>query len=284
MSTWNIRAALKWAHETLLSEGIGEARITAEMLLAHVMEMDRFKLYLKPDDILDESQSNQFRQQIDQRCKGIPVQHLIGHVSFMGHELHVDRTVLIPRFETEELVEQTLKRLPDDAEMYFLDAGTGSGAIAIALLKARPKLQGVALDRSESALAMAKKNASLNGIDNRLKFICSDWLQEISTSFDLIISNPPYIRSAEIDTLAPEVRDHDPRRALDGGPDGLDAIRTLSQQVTTHLKPGGWFLLEIGHEQSAEVVALLEKLGFKAITVYPDLAKMDRMVEARWEG
>jgi len=284
LSTWNIRAALKWAHETLLSEGISEARITAEMLLAHVLDMDRFKLYLKPDDMLNDSQSNQFRHQVDQRCKGTPVQHLIGHVSFMGHELRVDHTVLIPRFETEELVEQTLTRLPDDVALNFLDAGTGSGAIAIALLKARPNLQGVALDQSETALETAQKNASLNGIIDRLTFKCSDWLKEIDTSFDLIISNPPYIRSADIDTLAPEVRDHDPRQALDGGPDGLDAIRILSQQATSHLRSGGWFLLEIGHDQSTEVVAILEKLGFKAVTVYPDLAKLDRMVEARWEG
>lgn len=284
MSTWNVRSALKWAHETLLGEGISEARITAEMLLAHVLDVDRFRLYLQPDLELNPHQSAQFRQLIEQRGSDIPVQHLIGNVSFMGHTLKVDGTVLIPRFETEELVEQTLKRLPNDDGVQFLDAGTGSGAIAISLAKARLNVLGVALDRSEAALEMARENAVLNRVDHRLKFVCSDWLNEIEDVFDVIVANPPYIPSADIQSLAPEVRDHDPRQALDGGPNGLDAIRTLASQATSRLKPGGWLLLEIGQGQASSVAALLEKLGFGNVSVYPDISKIDRMIEARWEG
>lgn len=284
MSTWNVRSALKWAHETLLGEGVGEARITAEMLLAHVLDVDRFRLYLQPDLELNRQQSTQFRRLIEQRGSGIPVQHLIGNVSFMGHTLKVDGTVLIPRFETEELVEQTLKRLPDEKGVQFLDAGTGSGAIAISLAKARLNVSGVALDHSEAALEMARKNAVLNRVHHRLKFVCSDWLSEIDAVFDVIVANPPYIPSADIQALSREVRDHDPRQALDGGPDGLDAIRTLAAQATSRLKPDGWLLLEIGQGQAASVSSLLKELGFGSVSVYPDISRIDRMIEARWEG
>jgi len=284
LSSWTIRSTLKWAHETLRGEGVNEARLAAETLLSYALEIDRFKLYLQPDLALNDTQLNGFRSLIAQRLKGIPIQHLVGHVSFMDVHLQVDASVLIPRFETEELVEHALQRCSKVDPFRFLDAGTGSGAIAIALAKALPQVQGVALDCSPEALKVAQSNARLNGVETRLSFVKSDWLSAVEGRFELIVANPPYIPSAQIETLASEVRDHDPRLALDGGEDGLSAIQTLATQAKGHLCPQGWLLLEIGQGQADVIYRLLNDVGYRNISVYADLSGIERIVEAQWES
>lgn len=282
MSSWTIRSSLKWAHETLQGEGINEARLAAETLLAHALKIDRFKLYLQPDLALDDAQLNGFRRLIAQRIEGIPIQHLVGHVSFMGIPLRVNPSVLIPRFETEELVERALRRCPTTEPFTFVDAGTGSGAIAIALAKARPQAHGVALDCCVKALEVARANARLNQVEAALSLIKSDWLTALEGQFDLIVSNPPYIPTAHIERLQPEVKAHDPRLALDGGQDGLAAIRVVVTQAKDHLRPQGWMLLEIGQGQAEAVRGLLHNVGYHNICVYADLSGIERIVEAQW--
>ncbi len=284
MSTsWTIRSALKWAHAQLRREGVDEARLAAEALLAHALETERLALYLHPERDVSAEIVDRFQALIERRGRGTPVQHLVGEVSFMGHPLNVNGTALIPRFETEQLVERALERLPATEGARFLDAGTGSGAIAIALAKARPDATGVALDRSVKALELARRNAKRNGVEDRLSFVEGDWLDGVEGTFHLIVSNPPYVRHEALAGLAPEVR-HDPPEALDGGPDGLDAFRALVPQAAARLAPGGWLALEIGQDQGPAVRALLERTGYAAVSVWPDLSGVDRFAEARWEG
>jgi release factor glutamine methyltransferase len=231
---------------------------------------------------LTEAQHQSFRDLVSRRSQGIPVQHLLGTVSFMGYAIKVNGDVLIPRFETEELVEKALKRLPDGAAR-FLDAGTGSGAIAISIIKLRPDVSGVALDVSESALNVARDNAATNDVANQLQFLQSDWLNNVEGCFDVIVSNPPYIATADIQTLAPEVRDHDPHQALDGGADGLDCVRLLADQAKKHLRANGWLLIEVGEGQAEDAQQILTSVGYRGVTVYPDLSGIERIVEAQWE-
>lgn len=279
-----IRSTLRWAHGHLRQQNVGEARLAAEMLLAHVLDWDRFDLYLKPDHALEPSQMETFRSFVEQRAIGVPVQQLIGHVSFMGYPLKVNRSVLIPRFETEELVQRALNRLSAASSAHFLDAGTGSGAIAIALAQERPGAHGTASDCSVAALEVARQNARDNGVDDRVRFVHSDWFEQIAGQFDLLISNPPYVPTGEIERLASEVKHHDPRLALDGGPDGLAAIGTLITRAPHHLKPLGWLLLEVGAGQAEAVQSQLKDMGYVNISVYADISGMDRIVEAQWEG
>ncbi len=282
--SWAVRTGLQWAQDTLRQEGVNEARLAGEVLLAHALGLDRFKLYLQPQRPLDEAEAARFRELVARRGQGVPLQHLIGQVSFMGHPIQVNGRVLIPRFETEELVERALQRVSPEAPLRFLDAGTGSGAIAVALAKALPLAQGVALDRSPEALDVARANAALNRVAERLRFVEGDWLEGLDGLFELIVANPPYVPSGQIAALAREVRDHDPRLALDGGPDGLDALRRLIPQAAPRLAPGGWLLLEIGHDQADAVRALLGEVGFGRVAVYADLAGADRIAEAQWGG
>jgi release factor glutamine methyltransferase len=261
---------------------VDEARLTAENLLAHVLDQDRFRLYLQPDLALTEAQNQSFRDLVSRRSQGIPVQHLLGSVSFMGLDIKVNGDVLIPRFETEELVEKTLRRLPDRAAR-FLDAGTGSGAIAISLIKLRPDINGVAVDISDPALNVARENAATHNVIEQIQFLSSDWLNSVEGCFDVIVSNPPYIATADIQTLAPVVRDHDPHQALDGGTDGLESIRILADQAKKHLSANGWLLIEVGEGQTEDVQKILASVGYRAISVYPDLSGIERIVEAQWE-
>jgi len=282
-TSWTIRSALKWAHSQLRREGVDEARLSAEALLAHALGTERLTLYLQPERGLPAEAMDRFQTLIQRRSRGAPVQHLVGEVSFMGHPLSVNGSALVPRFETEQLVERALARLPVTEGVRFLDAGTGSGAIAIALAKARPDAVGVALDRSSRALDLARRNAERNGVADRLSWVASDWLDGVEGAFHLIVSNPPYVRSDALAGLAPEVR-HDPPEALDGGPDGLAAYRALIPQAASRLAPGGWLVLEIGEEQGPAVRQLLERTGYAAVGVLPDLSGTDRFAEARWEG
>lgn len=283
-TSWNVRSTLKWAHERLRAAGIDEARLGAETLLAHVLSVERFKLYLQPDLALSPEQWRSFDQVVGQRAQGIPLQRLLGSVSFMGYSLRLSPGVFIPRFETEELVEQASTRLSPHGPARFLDAGTGSGAIAIALCKRHAQAHGVALDCSPEALELARKNAEWNQVVSRLQFVRGDWLSGIEDRFDLIASNPPYVPTEQIDRLAQEVREHDPRLALDGGADGLAAIGMLARQATSRLNVGGWLVLEMGDGQAPAVTALLEGAGYRHVRVHADLSGIGRIAEAQWEG
>jgi release factor glutamine methyltransferase len=216
---------------------------------------------------------------VERRARREPVSLILGRKGFWTLMLGVQRGVLTPRPETESILDVVLPLFPPDRAFDVLDLGVGSGAIVLAILAERPKARGLGIDVSEEALAVARDNAANLGLASRLALLRGDWTTGLeAVSFDLVVSNPPYIATGEIETLAPEVRDHDPRLALDGGPDGLDAYRALAPEILRVLAPGGRFALEIGASQAAAVEALLNAAGAAGVATHKDLAGRDRVV------
>lgn len=216
-----------------------------------------------------------FNMGINMRLRHVPLQHIIGHTGFMGLDFKVSRDVLIPRQDTETLVETVLDRERDPG-ISILDLCTGSGCIAVSLKKLGGYAKVTASDLSDKAIGLAMRNASIN--DTEIRLIKSDLFKDIDGRFDVIVSNPPYIPAEEIETLSPEVRDHDPRLALDGGADGLDIYRRIVSECGDVLNAGGRLYMEIGFDQAATVGGLMEKAGFRDIDVVKDLAGKDRVI------
>lgn len=296
--------------EMLAGAGIGEAELDARLLLEFVCKTTRNDLLVHGDRTMEPEKEADYREKICRRMSRIPLQHLTGVQEFMGLEFAVDENVLIPRQDTEILVEEVLRNLHDG--MRVLDMCTGSGCILISLLHYSNHCLGVGADISEKALACAEKNAvrllggkypgTLSGEacpgegkcpgENRetdnpgepeegfggFRLIHSDLFEHITGKFDIIVSNPPYIRSGEIADLMPEVREHEPAAALDGGEDGLDYYRRIVQESRAHLYGGGKLFLEIGYDQADAVRDLLEKAGYLEIEVVKDYAGLCRVV------
>ncbi len=254
--------AIQKSTEFLAKKKVESPRLQTELLLAHVLKMPRMKLYLNFDRALTAVEADALRELIKRRGLREPLQHIVGSTSFCGLEIAVSRHALIPRPETEMLAElggqflATGNRQPATA----LDFGTGTGCIAIALAVKSPTARITALDISAAALALAKENAARNNVAERIDFLPGDGFAAVAKEkkFDLIVSNPPYIASAEIATLAPEVRDFDPRTALDGGADGLDFYRRLAQEGKNFLKPTGKIMLEFGDGQADAIKKIFE--------------------------
>ncbi len=243
---------LKLSSDYLAKRGVDSPRLQAELLLAHILGLPRLKLYLNFETILGDNDVDQMRMMVRRRGQREPLQHLLGTTSFCGLEIKTTPDALIPRPETELLAERGWTWLNSRSTPHFLDFGTGTGCIAITLLKNAPGSRGVALDISPSALALAKSNSDLHLLSDRLDLVLGDGFGALEPSlrFDLILSNPPYIPTAEIATLDPEVKNHDPSSALDGGADGLDFYRLLAQVAPTRLKPNGRLMLEFGDGQA----------------------------------
>jgi release factor glutamine methyltransferase len=228
---------------------------------------------------MSQAQSEQFDALLERREHREPVAQIVGAKGFWKIMLSVNPQVLTPRPETESLLDIVLPRIPDGAPVEVLDLGVGSGALLLAILHERPAARGLGVDSSETALAVARENAANLGLGGRAALLRGDWAFGLAPeSFDLVVANPPYVRSGDIQDLAPEVRDHEPRVALDGGADGLDAYRTLAPQVISVLRPGGLFALEIGADQADAVTALMRGAGAGAVQVSRDLADHDRVV------
>lgn len=244
-----IASLLSWAEDELLQADIPSPRADAEWMLVHILHCKRSELIHHPP--LSVSQLTTYQNLVAQRCQRIPLQHLLGNTEFYGLIFISTPDALIPRPDTETLVETVLDHLQHKDAPKILDIGTGSGIIAVTLAHELPNAQVFAIDISKPALRLAKQNAHLNGVEDRTHFLQSTLLSSLhaTTQFDAIISNPPYIPTTDIATLAPEVRDHDPHVALDGGPDGLDFYRQLIPQSLPHLLPKGLLALEIGHDQ-----------------------------------
>jgi len=278
---WTILRLLDWTARFFESKGIDTARLDAELLLAHALGCRRIELYARYDEVPDGEPLARFRDAVRRRGQRIPAKYLTGETEFYSLALAVGPAVLIPRPETEFLVEQALKALPEDAERRVADLGTGSGAIAIAVAKQRPRAQLVATDASREALDVARANAQRHGVADRIEIRQGRWFEALAadTVFDAIVSNPPYVATADLECAMPEVRDHEPRAALDGGPDGLDALRTLAAGAPAWLKPGGWLIVEVGAGQAQAVTDLAEGTGrYETIGVVPDFAGIDRVV------
>ena len=267
---------LKGASEFLGKQGVESPRLNAEHLLAHVMGLKRMDLYLQFDRPLGEKERGPLRDLVRQRGTGIPLQHLLGTVEFCGNSFKSDARALIPRPETELLVERALTY---PAPASILDVATGSGVIALSLALGRPEASVTATDISPEALSLAKENAILLSID-RITFHEADLLPPPEAgTFDLITANLPYIPAAEIAGLSREVR-HDPILALDGGPEGLDLIVRLAPLALERLTPGGHLLLEIGIGQSEAVMACLAGHNYRDIKALPDYQGIPRFIEA----
>lgn len=279
VSLWTVRRVLDWATEHFRAAKLESARLEAEILVAHLLGVDRVELYLHPERKLTEGQCQHLRALVQRRTRGEPLQYLVGSVFFYNVELKLSPAVLIPRPETEELVDRIVKdhSVPPQS---VLDLGTGSGAIAIALAKAWPQSYIVAVDLSEEALAVAAQNALLNGVQKQIAFVRSDWYSALTETFDLIVSNPPYLRRGELDRLQREVQ-HEPRRALDGGPDGLDAIMRIIVESQRFLNPNGRLYVEIDTDQGERVRDLLVAVGkFSEMDILPDSTGRVRFARA----
>jgi release factor glutamine methyltransferase len=281
---------LQWATNTLQDHQIENPRLNAELLLAHSLNLGREGLYVRLHREPKEEEKGVFERMIQRRISGEPLQYIVGQQEFWSINFKVDPRVLIPRPETELLVEQSLRILSEktfEQNPSVLEIGTGSGAIAIALAKEGTHIFLVATDISRDALFLAKENAISAGVQNRIQFVNGDLLgpfqiSKKTRSFDLILSNPPYIGRSEIGSLAKEVRDHEPVIALDGGKDGLEFYRRLVSQVSPSLREGGWLLLEVGQGQSERVAKRIQESGaFLEPQILPDLAGIERVVKAQ---
>jgi release factor glutamine methyltransferase len=271
--------------EFLARKGVDSPRLQTELLLAHVLKLPRMKLYLDFERALSAAELEVARDLVKRRGRREPLQHITGSTSFCGLEMDVNRSVLVPRPETELLAEAGwffLREPRPSRAPTALDFGTGSGCVAIALAVKCPGARLVALDASADALAVAGKNASANGVGDRIEFRLGDGMAVLTPGerFDLIVSNPPYIPTAEIATLQAEVRDFDPRAALDGGVDGLDFFRLLATQSAEFLHPGGRIMVEFGDGQAAAVGALFTAAGWRVEAVRADYAQRDRILIA----
>lgn len=284
---WTVLKVLQWTTQYFQTQGIDSPRLTAEILLAHALQSNRLSLYLHYDQPLSLAERDCFKEFIRRRCRREPVAYITGKKGFFDLDLVVAADVLIPRPETETLIEAALDVIPKDGEgscWRILDAGTGSGAVVLSLAKDRAGHRYVATDRSMAALHIARENGRQTGIGN-ICWVCADWLDAFcgrKPCLDLIVSNPPYIPSAQIDRLEPEVCRYEPRMALDGGVNGLDAIRRIADGAVRVLKPGGFLILEIGYDQGVAVVGMLEPTAvFEAIGIRKDLGGRDRVILAR---
>lgn len=265
----------------LEKRGVEEARLNMEHLLAHVLGCRRLDLYLRFSEILREDDLTKLRDLTRRRAEGEPLQHLLGTVDFLGHELISDHRALIPRPETEHLVDWLIRevkagRLPLPTSL--LDMATGSGCIGLTLASAWKDCRVQLADLSEDALDLARLNASRLGL-TAVHFVRSDLFEKITGKYDLVTANLPYIPSAEIPALSREVR-RDPVLALDGGADGLDIIRRFLSEVRPYLRSGARIALEVGHDQGREVAALSTAQGFTEVKILPDLAGVERFVLA----
>jgi release factor glutamine methyltransferase len=273
-------AALSEGRATLEASGIDSAALDARLFLARAAGIDMAALIARSGDELPELAYAAFKHHLMRRIRGEPLARIFGEAEFYGLTFGLNASTLVPRPETETLVEIVLEearsRFPPDVSI--CDLGTGSGAIAIALLSELPQARAVATDISEEALAMARLNAERHGVQSRLKFRLADFAATPRGRFDIVVSNPPYIRSAVIPTLGREVREHDPLIALDGGADGLAAYRAILAWAGTMLAPGGFLALEIGHDQGEAVAELSREAGISNVRLHPDLEGRARVV------
>ena len=270
----NYKEAYLLGKDKLVSAGIIDADYDARYLLEFVCKTDRNTLYMYPDKVLSTQEEQDYLSYIMKRADRIPLQHITNEQEFMGLGFFVNEHVLIPRQDTETLVEEVLRYLHDG--MKILDMCTGSGCILLSLLKYSNACEGVGVDISADALEVAKENA--RRLSLAPQWINSNLFENVEGTFDIIVSNPPYIKTDVIENLEPEVKDHEPFIALDGDTDGLKFYRIISKDARKHLLRGGMLFFEIGHDEKDEVVTIMEEEGYREVTALKDLAGNDRVV------
>ena len=275
---WTVRRVLTWTTRHFERRGIDAPRLTSELLLTHVLGLSRVQLYTDLDRPLDPGELGRYRALLERRTAGDPVQYLTGVRDFRGRTFRVDPRVLIPRPETELLVEEVLGALPAGGTPRLLDVGTGSGCIGVTLALERPGASVLATEIDAGACAVARANAEALGAGARLEVRQGDLLAPVEGEppFDAVVSNPPYVRTGEMAGLQREVQ-CEPARALDGGRDGLEVVRRLVDGAFRALAPAGLLALEIGEDQGAAVRDLLLRRGYERVRIAPDLERRDRM-------
>lgn len=282
---WTILKLLQWTTDYFKRNNVAEPRASAELLLAHVLSKDRLFLYLNYDRPMETGELAAFRTYIKRRLAGEPNQYITGTQEFWSLPFRVNPNVLIPRPETELLVEVVLEFLrSSDSNISILDLGTGSGAIAIALARELSGVPIVATDLSMAALQLARENARMNKVDEKIHFVRSDMFAAISISsqkFTVVVTNPPYVSHAEFSKLAREIRDYEPRGALDGGPDGLTAIKYIIKEASTVLCQTGALIMEMGADQAESVSTLVrDSQHYQSYRIIKDYSGIDRVLLA----
>ena len=287
-TSWTILDLLKWTTDYFSRHAIDSPRATAEILLAYTLAVKRIDLYLRYDQPLNPAELQHFKALIKRRIAREPVAYIIGTKEFWGLDFAVAPGTLIPRPETECLVEKALEIIDTAASrspLHILELGTGSGAVVTALAKERPGQVFYASDRSPQTLSVARRNAAANGLKERIHFFTGDWFTPLSPSrvrLDLVLSNPPYINADVIPTRQPEIHQFEPLAALDGGPDGLDCIRSIIEQAPAYIHPGGRLLLETGHDQHAAIERFVDPLpAYDRVDFGKDYSGYDR-IAALW--
>lgn len=288
---WNILKLLKWTTSYFKSHDIDSPRATAEILLAHALKKNRIDLYIRHDQPLSPDELSLYKELIKRRINREPVAYIVGEKEFWSMDFTVNPDVLIPRPETECLVEAALLLLSGDPDgsdsepKRILELGTGSGAVILAVACHRPNHFFFASDRSISALALAKKNAGRHHLDGKVRFFCGDWFAPVNIAglqFDMILSNPPYIQTRVIGRLQPEIRQYEPVSALDGDEDGLRCLNRIIREAHIHLRREGRLLLEIGHGQEDGVLKIIgEADNYENVEFIKDYAGHNRVVHMR---
>lgn len=287
---------LTWATENSTKSKFPTPQLDAEVLLAHVLKIERVQLHLQPDKTISEDDLINFKKLIGRRLKGEPVSYIRGFKEFWSLPFKVGSGVMIPRPDTEVLIESVTRRLslacPERSrrvsrknKMTILDIGTGAGNLAIAIAKEFPNAEITATDISDEALKYAKQNAKLNNVDSQINFIKIDFLtsdeRRATSDYDVVVSNPPYIPTDVIKTLDPGIRDYEPLTALDGGPDGLDFYRKIGESLPHLLKPNGLVAVEIGEDQACQVKEIFKKSEVSDLKVIKDYSGLDRVIVAK---
>jgi len=283
---WTVGRLLQWTAEYLKRHGSDSPRLDAEVLLAHARGCQRIELYTAFDDVPGEDVRAGFREMVRRRAEGMPVAYLVGHREFYSLDFHVTPDVLIPRPETECLVLRLIElgRQRGSGPLAICDVGTGSGNIAVAAAKHLPTAQLTAIDASPAALEVARRNAHRHGVADRIEFVVGNLLSALreESQFDFVVSNPPYVKESEFESLAADVRNYEPRAALVAGPRGTEIVERLAPQAADHLRPGGHLLLEVSPTTHDAVVALLAAdPRFEPPVTIRDFSRLPRVVQAR---
>lgn len=274
------RELFEYGKKQLEDAGIEEAALDARLLLEYICHTDRNALLVHGDSVRSNLEEQFYRMVIEKRAQRIPLQHITGQQEFMGLTFKVNEHVLIPRQDTEILVEEAMRYLSDG--MRILDICTGSGCILLSLLKYSNECEGLGVDISDDALAVARENAQNLGLETEFRH--SDLLEKVEGKFDMIVSNPPYIETTVIDTLMPEVREYEPMLALDGREDGLYFYRRIVEQCTSYMTRGARLFFEIGYDQGEAVKDMMIHKGFCEVEIIKDYAGLDRVVTGCWNS
>lgn len=268
----------------LTDKGKEDAQLDARLLLSNILNYDRVALIINKNKEIDTTAYEEYMRVMNIRASGVPLQHIIGEQEFMGLPFKVNEHTLIPRRETEELVELALSFLDKDKCYQVMDVGTGSGCIPVSLVSYHKNISCIGIDISKEALEIAKYNSEINAVSNRVIWILSNLFDNVSKEYmdgiDMLISNPPYIKTEDIALLMTEVKDYEPYMALDGGEDGLDFYRRICCEGNKYLKNGGLLIFEIGYNQRDEIIAILKENHYTGIVCKKDLSGKDRIVYA----